>query len=733
MPNNKLILLQEALQSASSISGRTDALFALCDEFVAIKDSDSLFSSAKELRNLGASSGNAHAESWGILYGAMSYSIANKFEEAIPIFEEVLGKFEKIQDKSGIARTLLNIGRIHAFLYNDLNKARDYFQKALELEIELNNPTAILRVVGNFAMANERLFLFREHLELIQKVIPIIEQLDNKPGLISLLNQASLTAIANLSDIQTGISFAFKAHKIAVEINDKFGECYALDNIGAGYWYFGDAGRAIEYYSQCIKAAEETESPSELASRLTNAAYPYMLIGDYEKVLELNKRAKALFLQENNEDASGWAEMGIGIAVQKLGNPALALEHNIFAISLLEKGFDNHGLGYAYFRCGEAYVAMENYEEAFIAFNKSLEHRRLNNAKLEIAEAQCERGKLLLRFGEIDNALITLMDALSEAERISAKAPMFAAHHALSQTYAQLGDFTKAYQHLQLHISIRDEVQNQESTKKAASLDYLHKQEVARKEREIEQIKNLELAKANDELTRLNSEKNEFLGIAAHDLKNPLASVAMSVGILKRYGTMLSKDETSEKLTEIENTVKRMVSIISNILNINAIERGAFNFTLEAFDLRDVAKSVVNDYRHRAEEKRIKLLLNLPETMANINADKQITTQIADNLVSNAIKYSPKETKVVVEVTVSDSSVRFKVQDEGPGLSEEDQMKLFGRYQRLSAQPTGGEHSTGLGLSIVKKLVEGLNGKVWCESELGKGATFLVEFPALKA
>ena len=72
----------------------------------------------------------------------------------------------------------------------------------------------------------------------------------------------------------------------------------------------------------------------------------------------------------------------------------------------------------------------------------------------------------------------------------------------------------------------------------------------------------------------------------------------------------------------------------------------------------------------------------------------------------------------------------MEVQDEGPGLSAEDQKKLFGKFARLSAKPTGGEHSTGLGLSIVKKMVEAMNGKVWCESELGRGATFIVEFPA---
>jgi signal transduction histidine kinase len=103
--------------------------------------------------------------------------------------------------------------------------------------------------------------------------------------------------------------------------------------------------------------------------------------------------------------------------------------------------------------------------------------------------------------------------------------------------------------------------------------------------------------------------------------------------------------------------------------------------------------------------------------------------EIFDNLVSNAVKYSPQGRNIYVRVARQAENVLIAVQDEGPGLSEDDKAKLFGKFTRLSARPTAGEHSTGLGLSIVKRMVEAMNGKVWCESELGKGATFIVELP----
>jgi signal transduction histidine kinase len=145
---------------------------------------------------------------------------------------------------------------------------------------------------------------------------------------------------------------------------------------------------------------------------------------------------------------------------------------------------------------------------------------------------------------------------------------------------------------------------------------------------------------------------------------------------------------------------------------------------------------IVTNYQQRALQKDIALHY-LPEqndALSRILVDEQAFQQVIDNLISNAIKYSPHQKNVWVRVLsqrYDDGKIvgRIEVQDEGEGISADDMKKLFGKFARLSAQPTGGEHSTGLGLSIVKKMVEAMNGRVWCESELGKGATFIVELP----
>lgn len=246
---------------------------------------------------------------------------------------------------------------------------------------------------------------------------------------------------------------------------------------------------------------------------------------------------------------------------------------------------------------------------------------------------------------------------------------------------------------------------------------------------EIVEVQNNLLTVANQNLTDLNQEKNEFLGIAAHDLKSPLSGIILAIDMLERYNERMTQEQRAKKLQDVRHTAQRMTAIITNLLDINAIETGKFNFALTTFNFNDAIKKTIEDYEERASVKNIHLHFSAEKETCFVFADPNATQEILDNLISNAVKYSPHNKNVFVRVQDKNSKIRCEVQDEGPGLSDEDKQKLFGKFTRLSAKPTGGEHSTGLGLSIVKKLAETMNGAVFCESELGQGATFIVELP----
>jgi signal transduction histidine kinase len=173
-----------------------------------------------------------------------------------------------------------------------------------------------------------------------------------------------------------------------------------------------------------------------------------------------------------------------------------------------------------------------------------------------------------------------------------------------------------------------------------------------------------------------------------------------------------------------------MLELVKKLLDMNQLEAGGMEFRSTELDILPMVEGVVRQFESQAAAKHITIHYPSEFASCRVIADEQAMEQVLDNLLSNAVKYSPHGKHVFVRVLGSESKLRLEVQDEGPGISESDHAKLFEKFSRLSARPTGGEHSTGLGLSIVKKMVEAMNGRVWCESKLGKGTTFIVELPA---
>lgn len=232
------------------------------------------------------------------------------------------------------------------------------------------------------------------------------------------------------------------------------------------------------------------------------------------------------------------------------------------------------------------------------------------------------------------------------------------------------------------------------------------------------------------QLVELNNEKNEFLGIAAHDLKNPLAGIMTSVEVLANK--LPHENIVQRYCSMVHAASEQMMDIITNLLDVNRIESGLMPIECRQLTLEFVVP-IIEQYQQRAIQKGINLRYFFSDMFPSMIGNEQSVVQVLDNLLSNAIKFSPQWTTVTVRLyqTMNKNGVAtviIEVQDEGPGLNENDLQHLFTKFAKLSAKPTAGENSTGLGLSIVKKLVEMMNGKIWCESSPGKGATFIVEF-----
>jgi signal transduction histidine kinase len=257
--------------------------------------------------------------------------------------------------------------------------------------------------------------------------------------------------------------------------------------------------------------------------------------------------------------------------------------------------------------------------------------------------------------------------------------------------------------------------------------DYLHEanEAITAMHKELQAQKD-EIESKNRELLNLNTEKNNLIGIVAHDLKSPLNQIKGLVSIIKITAPNL-EGEPANCLAMIEGSANRLSDMIAKILDIEAIESRQLNLVIEPVNLSEVLRTVCDRYAVDVQRKNISLLSNITSDVM-IRADKSYLDQVIDNLLSNAVKFSPANKNIFIDLSLQHQEAICAVRDEGPGLTDDDKRKLFSKYQKLSAKPTGEETSTGLGLSIVKKFVEAMDGKIWCESEVGKGAGFFLRF-----
>jgi signal transduction histidine kinase len=238
-----------------------------------------------------------------------------------------------------------------------------------------------------------------------------------------------------------------------------------------------------------------------------------------------------------------------------------------------------------------------------------------------------------------------------------------------------------------------------------------------------------ELQKKNIQLDQLNKMKNQFLGMAAHDLRNPIASIYMfSEFVLDSQG-----DEISDDLKQIMELIKKssqfMLNMLEELLDVVKIESGKLELKYEDVDLQPYLTKIIRLNAIIAESKKIKMVLNTPQLISEMRFDPVKIEQVLNNLISNAIKYSHPNTTITISAFSTGREVMISVQDQGQGIPQNEVDKVFVPFAKISVKGTAGERSTGLGLSIVKKIVIGHRGRIWLNSEQGKGTTVHFTLP----
>jgi signal transduction histidine kinase len=237
-----------------------------------------------------------------------------------------------------------------------------------------------------------------------------------------------------------------------------------------------------------------------------------------------------------------------------------------------------------------------------------------------------------------------------------------------------------------------------------------------------------ELYHKNQQLSEANREIENLISVIAHDLKSPLATLSFIFNFLPMNGPL--NEEQNENIEYGQKTIKRGLNLIDSIVYFNKLITSNLPVQMEDIELNDLIDVIVSGFSAQAYQKEITLHTEHTDQSVLLHSDPESLVRILDNLISNAVKFSPFGRSIYIQLALRDNQLTIGVKDEGPGLSPDDRMKLFKRFQRLSAQPTNNEGSSGLGLSIVKALTDKLGATIEVDSELSQGTTFRLVFPA---
>lgn len=531
--------------------------------------------------------------------------------------------------------------------------------------------------------------------------------------------------------------------------------------------YGGEYESAIQYYLVSLDESRRLKMDEYESSALSDLAILYSTIKNPEKAREYYLQATKIALRRGEVSSVVTHLSNLGAVYNQMKQADSAL---VFLNEALRRAAPHEkelNLSSLYNNIGTAWFHKGEWAKALSYFRKNYEASLLNNDRnmlwydvLNISDAYVE-------MNSFDSAFKYLQHALELARELSSRSKEADVYQMFSKYYARKGEYRSAFEHLQQWHNIDTSLINLERQKTIAELQErfnvkqreqenkllfleIDRQKlqnrnitiaavgtgllalgvgfflmlIRRKNRKL-QVQNELIQKQNQKLAELNSEKNSLISVVSHDLSSPFTSIKMWNHILQSSGNDLSVEQ-QKAVQRIQSSAENGERLIRNILDIEKAETNLRQINLENFDLRIYLEEVISSYRMMAQDKKINLHYAYNDKDIFILTDKHLVGRICENLLSNAIKYTTPGKNVYVSVSQEKDAVHIHFKDEGVGIEKDELRNLFSKYSKISSKPTAGEDSTGLGLSIVKRIVDELNGKIFFESEAGKGSLFTV-------
>lgn len=619
--------------------------------------------------------------------------------------------------------------------------------------------------------------LFGQGSSPLEKIdsLHVLLQSSSHKDLVDIYNEISWN-YRNIH-IDSTIYYADKAYELSTSLNYPLGLSKSLNFKGVAYRNQSNFLKALSCFFDALKHAEQSRNLVQISYTLINIGNIYVFQTNYEGAIDYFEKALINANKLEDIDLIAYCHVNLGRSYVGLKNYIDGEKHLKHALELRIEQKNDEGITITRVDLANLYILDGKYDRAESLLLQNLKDVKSLSHQTTLAYSYLNLAKISLYKNDLDKAKKYAKQSLSVCEANRIKKIESDILNLLSSIYEEDGNTAQSLYYLQQFIIQKDSIFNEESTRKIESLHasyaaekkeaetkflkqqtelnllVIHRQKIiiwlaviisilflglaitalkAAKDRkkmtfQIEKQKE-DAFKHNNSLIDLNHEKNNLIRILSHDLRAPINNVK---GLTMVHMSNHNFDkEDRDMLDHIVTESDRLLNMITKILNVEALEEETKNYRSDKINVAFVAEQVIDNYRSAGKQKNIQFTYDLGKKARHILGDQLQLHQTMENLMSNAIKFSPKNTTIHVQITSfeNDKKLRISFKDQGPGLTDEDKSKIFKKFQTLSAKPTGDEQSTGLGLSIAKQYVEQMEGAIWVESTYGEGTTFHIEF-----
>jgi signal transduction histidine kinase/Tfp pilus assembly protein PilF len=691
---------------------------------------------------------------------------------------------DKVHFLKGKAESLWVIGS--SLTYSNSNKmALEYYLKAVKIAEEINFiPGMIKYLIGsgtNYATTGN----ISAAIECFEKARKIAEKYNDKPSIAKCILRLCVIYTGQ-GDYKKAISGYQKLIPFCIEIKNTETLSSALTNMGCIQEYQGNYSKAQEYYHKALKVSEENNNKVGCIYNYVNIGAILATQANYKEALEYIDKALKIALELNDKRRIAVCYENIGDVYSKTNN-AKALEYLQKALAIGEELSYTTSMLDVSRKIGEYYRVHGNYAKSLEYYRKALNLAEEMKRKRAICEIWYKIGNIHLSQKEYAVALKYTLNSLEIANELKILTFQRDIRNQLSEIYAATNNFTKAYKNHKLYKSLNDSIYKDENIKKIIELEYTYKFEKEKKVIELEEqkkdiiqasekkqqriilfafmgsfilmsliafyiyllyrlkhkttiiltkqkdeieAKNAEIETKNNKLQELNATKDKFFGIIAHDLKNPFNAILGFSDLLVTSGYQYNQERTLEIVGIINSSAQNAYKLLENLLEWSRSQTGGINYNPKNLAFKNLVIENENLCKNLLEEKNISITHDIPNNLM-VYADQNMLNAILRNLITNAIKFTHKGGNITITSIIQNTEIIITVSDTGIGMNEDTRNKLFNIHEKISILGTEKENGTGLGLILCKEFVAKQGGKIWVESELGRGSDFKFSIPLI--